>query len=167
MSCCTDKTQNKVKCVKRCVDAERTTGSGWVVQKWISESGKWLILTYCCRNVSVGRVIGIHIGRVMGGGEHSVVVDSESWTKTTERNSDSHLDRHITEDSERRTAGGTWCAGIRRSDAELSAQWQRGLALVLFTWGLSLTQCDSTHQTQVYTWSLYNFKHLYKDLQWL
>lgn len=58
-----------------------------------------MILTYCCRNVSVGRVIGIHIGRVMGGREHSVVVDSESWTKTTERNSDSHLYRHITGDT--------------------------------------------------------------------
>lgn len=38
------------------------------------------MLTYCRRNVSVGRVIGIHIGRVMGGREHSVVVDSDSWT---------------------------------------------------------------------------------------
>lgn len=38
------------------------------------------VLTYCRRNVSVGRVIGIRIGRVMGGREHSVVVDSDSWT---------------------------------------------------------------------------------------
>lgn len=60
----------------------------------------------------------------MGGREHSVVVDSESWTKTTERNSDSHLYRHITEDSERKTTGGTWCAGMRQSDAELSALWK-------------------------------------------
>lgn len=44
-----------------------------------------MILTYCRRNVSVGRVIGIHIGRVMGGREHSVVVDSESWTTTKEK----------------------------------------------------------------------------------
>lgn len=66
-----------------------------------------MILTYCCRNVSVGRVIGIHIGRVMGGREHSVVVDSESWTDTTEKESDSHLDRHITEDTgERRQKEG-------------------------------------------------------------
>lgn len=50
-----------------------------------SERKVIVILTYCRRNVSVGRVIGIHIGRVMGGREHSVVVDSESWTKTTWR----------------------------------------------------------------------------------
>lgn len=66
-----------------------------------------MILTYCCGNVSVGRVIGIHIGRVMGGREHSVVVDSQSWTKTTEKNSDSHLERHITEETVmERTTGG-------------------------------------------------------------
>lgn len=35
----------------------------------------------------------------MGGREHSVVVDSESWTNTTEKNSDSHLFRHITGDT--------------------------------------------------------------------
>lgn len=62
----------------------------------------------------------------MGGREHSVVVDSESWTTTAERenNSDSHLCGHTTEDSEGKTTGGTWCAGMRQSDAELSAQWQ-------------------------------------------
>ncbi len=58
----------------------------------------------------------------MGGREHSVVVDSECWTKTMEKNSDSHL-KKTQENSERRTTGGTWCAGMRRSDAELSAQW--------------------------------------------
>lgn len=55
------------------------------MHNYISVSRKLLILTYCRRNVSVGRVIGIHIGRVMGGREHSVVVDSESWTTTTEK----------------------------------------------------------------------------------
>lgn len=95
-----------------------------VAHKWISVSRKRLILTYCCRNVSVGRVIGIHIGRVMGGREHSVVVDSESWTKTMERNSDSTPkwthDRRHKRNSERRTTGGTWCAGMRQNDAECS-----------------------------------------------
>lgn len=90
-----------------------------MMHKWILVSGKWWILTYCRRNVSVGRVIGIHIGRVMGGREHSVVVDSDSWTKTTEIDIDSHLYWHITEEnSERRTTGGTWCTGMRQSDAE-------------------------------------------------
>lgn len=95
----------------------------WVMHKWIQVSRKWRILTYCRRNVSVGRVIGIHIGRVMGGREHSVVVDSECWTRTMEKNSDSHLQK-TQQNSERGTTGGTWCAGMRRSDAELSAQWQ-------------------------------------------
>lgn len=111
--------------VKKCqilssTDPERTTEKKtWVMHAWISVSGKWRILTYCRRNVSVGRVIGIHIGRVMGGREHSVVVDSDSWTETTEIDSDSHLYWHITEEnSERRTTGGTWCAGMRMSDAE-------------------------------------------------
>lgn len=44
----------------------------------------------------------------MGGREHSVVVDSESWTETMEKHSDSHLYRHITVD---RTVGGT-CAQV-------------------------------------------------------
>lgn len=37
----------------------------------------------------------------MGGREHSVVVDSESWTMTTEKKnkSDSHLCGHMTEDT--------------------------------------------------------------------
>lgn len=35
----------------------------------------------------------------MGGREHSVVVDSESWTETTEKESDSYLDRHTIEDT--------------------------------------------------------------------
>lgn len=126
----------------KCVNTEMTTQSSG----WCRNDFQWLILTYCCRNVSVGRVIGIHIRRVMGGGEHSVVVDSESWTETTERNSDSHLYRHTTQDSERRTMGGTWCAGMRqRSDAELSAQWRCS----------KRTHTDSTHHAQVYTWSLY------------
>lgn len=75
------------------------------------------ILTYCCRNVSVGRVIGIHIGRVMGGGEHSVVVDSESWTMDNEEENKSDSDQcgHTTEDSERKTTGGMWYAGMRQS----------------------------------------------------
>lgn len=60
-----------------------------------------MILTYCRRNVSEGRVIGIDIGRIMGGREHSVVVDSDSWTMTTERKNktDSLLCGHMTEDT--------------------------------------------------------------------
>lgn len=60
-----------------------------------------MILTYCRRNVSEGRVIGIYIGRIMGGREHSVVVDSDSWTMTTERKNktDSLLCGHMTEDT--------------------------------------------------------------------
>lgn len=78
-----------------------TTESRALMHRYISVSTKWLILTYGCRNVSVGRVIGIYIGRVMGGREHSVVVDSESWTMTTEKKnkSDSHLCGHMTEDT--------------------------------------------------------------------
>lgn len=82
---------------EKCGILRRVDGTGDDNGWWISE--KCLILTYCRRNVSVGRVIGIHIGRVMGGREHSVVVDSESWTKTTERDSDSHLEKHITEET--------------------------------------------------------------------
>lgn len=146
--CYTDKRPNKVKCVKcssrPCVATERTTeGSGWCTNE---VSRKWLILTYCCRNVSVGRVIGIHIGRVMGGREHSVVVDSESWTKTTEKNSDSHLYRHMTEDTREQWEEDNGRNVVRRYETE----WCRvhsGSALFPLTWGLSLTQSDSTHHT--------------------
>lgn len=113
-----------------CVDTDRTTGSGWVMHEWIQVSGKWRILTYCCRNVSVGRVIGIHIGRVMGGREHSVVVDSECWTKTMEVRQ-WFTPTEDTREQWQETTGGTWCAGMRRSDAELSALWR----LFLLIWG--------------------------------
>lgn len=120
----------------------------WVMQKLISVSRKWLILTYCCRNVSVGRVIGIHIGRVMGGREHSVVVDSESWTKTTERNSDSHLNRHRRH--KRTVKGGQW-------EGRGVQVWDR----VMLSWAHSGSAqrelSDSRHRAQVYTWSLFNF----------
>lgn len=121
------------------------------MHKWISVRRKWWILTYCCRNVSVGRVIGIHIGRVMGRGEHSVVVDSESWTETTEKTQwftpiQAHNRRHR-RTVESKATGGTWCTGMRQSDAELRAQRQHS----------KRTQGDSTHHAQVYTRSLDNF----------
>lgn len=83
----------------------------------------------------------------MGGREHSVVVDSESWTKTMEKISDSHLNRHITEGTQNseKSVGGMWWAGMRQSDAELhSVSAQREL------------KSDSTHHAQIYTWSLFN-----------
>lgn len=120
------------KSVKRsagpCGGTETTTeSSGWCTNESQWEE-KWWILTYCCRNVSVGRVIGIHIGRVMGRGEHSVVVDSESWTETTEKTGwftpIQAPNRRHRRTVESKAIGGTWCTGMRQSDAELLAQRQ-------------------------------------------
>lgn len=78
-----------------------------------------MILTYCCRNVSVGRVIGIHIGRVMGGREHSVVVDSESWTNRQRREividtqTQNRRHKRTVRDRQLEPVGGMWGTGIR------------------------------------------------------
>lgn len=48
---------------------------------------------------------------------------------------------HDRRHSEGKTTGGMWCAGIRQSDAELSARRHHFLS-------------DATHHSQVYTWSL-------------
>lgn len=87
------------------------------------------MLTYSRRNVSVGRVIGIHRGRVMGGREHSVVVDSDSWTTDSgERKQErfTPMWTHNRGHGERRTTRGTWSAGMRQTDAELSASCPSG-----------------------------------------
>lgn len=121
----------------------------WCPPVHFSERKECLILTYCRRNVSEGRVIGIYIGRIMGGREHSVVVDSDSWTMTTEKKNKHWFPPMWTHDrrhSEGKTTGGMWCAGMRQSDAELSARRQRWLS-------------DATHHSHVYTWSL-----LYDDI---
>lgn len=109
-----------------------------VMHEWISVSGKWLILTYCCRNVSVGRVIGIHIGRVMGGREHSVVVDSERWTKTMEKNSDSHLRGHMTEDTREQWGEDNRRNVVCRYETEWCWQHSKSFSsFVSFTWGVT------------------------------
>lgn len=121
----------------------------WCPPAHFSERKECLILTYCRRNVSEGRVIGIYIGRIMGGREHSVVVDSDSWTMTTERKNKHWFPPMWTHDrrhSEGKTTGGMWCAGMRQSDAELSARRRRWLS-------------DAAHHSHVYTWSL-----LYDDI---
>lgn len=77
----------------------------------------------------------------MGGREHSVVVDSDSWTMTTERKNktDSLLRGHMTEDTVKgRQQGGMWCAGMRQSDAELSERRQHRFS-------------DAAHHSHVYT----------------
>lgn len=48
---------------------------------------------------------------------------------------------HDRRHSEGKTTGGMWCAGMRQSDAELSARRHHFLS-------------DATHHSQVYTWSL-------------
>lgn len=104
---------------------DNRTAAGWCTNEFQWAEKKEWILTYCCRNVSVGRVIGIHIGRVMGGREHSVVVDSECWTKTTEREKQWFIPIETDKEETRwrdKTMGGTWCAGMRRSDAELGEE---------------------------------------------
>lgn len=75
---------------------EQNTQRRWCMSEygWRRRGRKWWILTYCCRNVSVCRVIGIHIGRVMGRGEHSVVVDSESWQEQKNNRKINHGDSH-------------------------------------------------------------------------
>lgn len=59
----------------------------------------------------------------MGGREHSVLVDSESWTKTYGGTVMWFIPKwtHSRGNSERqKTTRGTWCAGMRRRDIELS-----------------------------------------------
>lgn len=48
----------------------------------------------------------------MGRREHSVVVDSDSWTKREDKNHNFHQGK-----SDRRTMGGTCCTGMKQSDA--------------------------------------------------
>lgn len=127
------------------VTDRKTEQCGLMPPVHFSERKECLILTYCRRNVSEGRVIGIYIGRIMGGREHSVVVDSDSWTMTTERKNKHWFPPMWTHDrrhSEGKTTGGMWCAGMRQSDAELSARRRHWLS-------------DATHHSHVYTWSLY------------
>lgn len=126
------------------VTDRKTEQCGLMPPVHFSERKECLILTYCRRNVSEGRVIGIYIGRIMGGREHSVVVDSDSWTMTTERKNKHWFPPMWTHDrrhSEGKTTGGMWCAGMRQSDAELSARRRHWLS-------------DATHHSHVYTWSL-------------
>lgn len=140
-----DKRPNKkksVRCSARpCVDTESS-------ERCTNElSRKWRILTYCCRNVSVGRVIGIHIGRVMGGREHSVVVDSESWTKTTETQWFTPIQTH--DRGHKRTVTG------RQWEGRGAQVWDRVMEALAEARPVS-SSLNSTHHTHVYTWSLFN-----------
>lgn len=126
----------RTECIAQLNDVEteeKTHSGGWCINEfgwWQRRKRKWWILTYCCRNVSVCRVIGIHIGRVMGRGEHSVVVDSESWRQQKNNRKKQwftsiHTEEETQENSESREMGGTCGTGMRQSDAELSAQCRK------------------------------------------
>lgn len=115
-------------CADRCV---------WCTNKKCRK--RWF-LTYYCRNVSVGRVIGIHIGRVMGRRKHSVVVDSESWMKK-QTNKQTNSNRHSTGDR-----GEQW-------EGRAAQVWDRVMVSGVLS---GKRKQDDTHHARVYTRSLYN-----------
>lgn len=98
---------------------------------WWRMMQQWWMLTYSRRNVSEGRVIGIHIGRVMGGGEHSVVVDSECWTTQKQT---VNLNWHKTQ---RQWNGHKRRDVVRRYETDWCSRWTQGV------------HKGTMHQTQV------------------